>query len=114
MAAAVVAPPLLPVPLWFAPRRLMEIDPLSVRLPVQYTTTNNFRTVGITVMPELMVSAPLTTTKALRVSCVAVNQSVAVKAEIVCAPCLTQKSYDPSDTPLMVSVPPAVGVDDVV
>ena len=68
----------------------------------------------MTVIPALIVSDPLTTTKALWVSSVDVNQSDAVKAEIVCAPYLTQKSYDPSEMPLIDSVPPAVGVADAV
>lgn len=61
----------------------MEMEPLTTRFPVTYTTVNNFRTGGINVCPELMVRLPLITIQEDVVSLVEVNQSAAVKDEMV-------------------------------
>jgi len=61
----------------------MEMPPFTTRFPVTYTTVNNFRALGINVCPELMVRLPFTMIQEDVVSLVAVNQSAALKEEIV-------------------------------
>jgi hypothetical protein len=61
----------------------MEMPPFTVRFPVTYTTVNNLRVLGINVCPESMVRFPFTMIQEDVVSLVAVNQSAALKEEIV-------------------------------
>jgi hypothetical protein len=64
----------------------MEIDPLCTRFPETYTTVKSFRTEGIRVCPALIVKFPFTIIQEDTVSFVLVNQSAAVKEEIVVVP----------------------------